>query len=220
MLLTILNLLKIKLPCSENFFHYQADFEKQMAAKSGTTGGERRTKKIASPTMLRSLSPTAGERRRDEENATAAGSSMLSSVAGDKVNLDKFKSRKDEKKRRAQQQEVATSLGAEPDSPSMTSSDFVRLANQKSAGGNGFASPSHILNPGVERSGHEEAKNEPIQFEGEMMRKAKENKLKKYWYCLLEKELYVYKHKDDENHKQMINLVGIFIKEEPDEALD
>lgn len=28
MLLTILNLLKIKLPCSENFFHYQADFEK------------------------------------------------------------------------------------------------------------------------------------------------------------------------------------------------
>jgi len=33
------------------------------------------------------------------------------------------------------------------------------------------------------------------------MRKAKENKLKKYWYCLLEKELYVYKRKDDENHK-------------------
>lgn len=220
MLLTILNLLKIKLPCSENFFHYQADFEKQMAEKHGSGGGERKTKKIASPTMLRSLSPTAGERRRDEgAEGGAAASSMLSNVAGDKVNLDKFKSRKDERKRRAQQ-EVETTLGDDPDSPSMRNSDFVRLANQKGAGGNGFASPSHILNPGVERAGHEESKKEPIQFEGEMMRKAKENKLKKYWYCLLEKELYVYKHKDDENHKQMINLVGIFIKEEPDEALD
>jgi len=182
-------------------------------------GGPRRTKKIASPTMLRSLSPTAGERRR-EDKGEPVGSSILSNVAGDKVNLDKFKSRKDERKRRAHNQEVATSLGEDPDSPSLQSSDFVRLSNQKGAGGNGFASPSHILNPGVERSGHEESKKEPIQFEGEMMRKAKENKLKKYWYCLLEKELYVYKHKDDENHKQMINLVGVFIKEEPEEALD
>ena len=33
------------------------------------------------------------------------------------------------------------------------------------------------------------------QFEGEMIRKAGENKLKKYWYCLLGKELYVYKNK-------------------------
>jgi hypothetical protein len=30
-----------------------------------------------------------------------------------------------------------------------------------------------------------------IQFEGEMIRKATETKLKKYWYCLLGKELYV-----------------------------
>lgn len=34
-----------------------------------------------------------------------------------------------------------------------------------------------------------------IQFEGEMIRKATETKLKKYWYCLLGKELYVYKNK-------------------------
>jgi len=34
------------------------------------------------------------------------------------------------------------------------------------------------------------------QFEGEMIRKATETKLKKYWYCLLGKELYVYKKKD------------------------
>jgi hypothetical protein len=37
--------------------------------------------------------------------------------------------------------------------------------------------------------------DESIQFEGEMIRKATETKLKKYWYCLLGKELYVYKNK-------------------------
>lgn len=36
-----------------------------------------------------------------------------------------------------------------------------------------------------------------IEFEGEMVRKATETKLKRYWYCLLGKELYVYKHKDE-----------------------
>lgn len=32
-----------------------------------------------------------------------------------------------------------------------------------------------------------------LTYEGEMVRKATETKLKKYWYCLLGKELYVYK---------------------------
>ena len=40
-----------------------------------------------------------------------------------------------------------------------------------------------------------ESTDECIQFEGEMIRKATETKLKKYWYCLLGKELYVYKNK-------------------------
>ena len=39
------------------------------------------------------------------------------------------------------------------------------------------------------------AEEDCIQFEGEMIRKATETKLKKYWYCLLGKELYVYKNK-------------------------
>lgn len=56
-----------------------------------------------------------------------------------------------------------------------------------------------------------------IQFEGEMIRKATETKLKKYWYCLLGKELYVYKNKQEEKHKGMHNLVGVFIKDEPEE---
>jgi len=53
-----------------------------------------------------------------------------------------------------------------------------------------------------------------------MIRKASETKLKKYWYCLLGKELYVYKTKNEEKHKGMHNLVGIFLKDEEDEHLD
>ena len=59
-----------------------------------------------------------------------------------------------------------------------------------------------------------------IQFEGEMIRKATETKLKKYWYCLLGKELYVYKNKQEEKHKGMHNLVGVFIKDEPEDQMD
>ena len=59
-----------------------------------------------------------------------------------------------------------------------------------------------------------------IQIEGEMIRKATETKLKKYWYCLLGKELYVYKNKREEKHKSMHSLVGVFIKDEAEEQLD
>ena len=55
------------------------------------------------------------------------------------------------------------------------------------------------------------------QIEGEMIRKATETKLKKYWYCLLGKELYVYKNKTEEKHKGMHNLIGVFLKDEPEE---
>lgn len=53
-----------------------------------------------------------------------------------------------------------------------------------------------------------------------MVRKATETKLKKYWYCLLGKELYVYKSQKEEKHKGMHNLVGVFIKDEVEEYLD
>jgi len=59
-----------------------------------------------------------------------------------------------------------------------------------------------------------------VQIEGEIIRKATETKLKKYWYVLLGKELYVYKHKNEEKHKGMHNLIGVFIKDEPEEYLD
>ena len=59
-----------------------------------------------------------------------------------------------------------------------------------------------------------------VSFEGEMLRKANETKLKKYWYCLLDKELYVYKQKTDEKHKSMHSLSGIFIKDDIEEFMD
>lgn len=59
-----------------------------------------------------------------------------------------------------------------------------------------------------------------VQMEGEMIRKATETKLKRYWYCLLGKELYVYRNKKEEKHKSMHSLVGIFVKDENEEQLD
>ena len=53
-----------------------------------------------------------------------------------------------------------------------------------------------------------------------MIRKANETKLKKYWYCLLGKELYVYKNKQDDKHKSMHSLTGIFLKDELEEYMD
>lgn len=53
-----------------------------------------------------------------------------------------------------------------------------------------------------------------------MIRKATETKLKRYWYALLGKELYVYKNQKEEKHKSMHSLVGVFIKDEVEEQLD
>ena len=58
------------------------------------------------------------------------------------------------------------------------------------------------------------------EYEGEMLRKTPEGKFKRYWFCLLSKELYCYRKKDDETHKNMHNLVGVFIKAEPLEVIN
>jgi hypothetical protein len=83
-------------------------------------------------------------------------------------------------------------------------------------------SPTNILEGGVGRieSFFNADDQNSVQIEGEMIRKATETKLKKYWYCLLGKELYVYKNKHEDKHKGMHNLIGVFIKDEPEEHLD
>lgn len=44
--------------------------------------------------------------------------------------------------------------------------------------------------------------------------------MKKYWFVLLGKELYSYKHQGDTKHKDMQSLVGVHIKNEMDEIID
>jgi hypothetical protein len=51
------------------------------------------------------------------------------------------------------------------------------------------------------------------------MRKVVDGKFKRYWFCLLGKELYCYKKENDIKHKGMHSLVGVYYKEEKPEEL-
>lgn len=62
--------------------------------------------------------------------------------------------------------------------------------------------------------------NELKQIEGEMFRKAPEGKLKRYWFCLLGKELYCYRKQDEDKHKGMHSLIGVYVLEEEEEKLE
>lgn len=142
------------------------------------------------------------------------------------IQLDKLK-----KNKKRQNAEVSTKIAEDPESP-LVSSDVVRLANKnpepkslllKNKPKNIFASPTTFLGgSGVEREIEDstEDSKSAVVYEGEMMRKAKENKLKKYWYKLFDKELRVYKRKEDETHKTMVNLISVFLRVDPDEPLD
>jgi serine/threonine protein kinase len=118
-----------------------------------------------------------------------------------------------------------------------SSSSMVRLPNRSKKGlaidprtgtanvGNdkdGFNSPSFFLrgasSPGL--GSHLNTNEEDLRYDGEMVRKATETKLKKYWYSLLGQELYVYKKKDDEKHRGMHNLNGCFIRDDVEEFID
>lgn len=245
MLVTVLSLLRDKLPCSEKFYQHQEDFRTKMEEDEETDikidlSKETKTKSIASPSILKSLSPLARTSSLNERGENKGAMSYLRKIAredssteetkgisDDQIQLDKFKSNK---KRKDGEANVADADGT--DSPTV-SADVVRLANknqepksllEQSKTKNIFASPTSFLSGTrtikVDSESEEDKDKEETKFEGEMMRKAKENKLKKYWYTLIEKELYVYKAKDDKKHKTMINLVGVFLKIEPDEPLD
>lgn len=68
-----------------------------------------------------------------------------------------------------------------------------------------------------------------VEYSGYLYLKTKENKIKRYWYNLLNKELYCmffinlilgYKNKEDPESKRMHSLAGTFIKEELEEIFD
>ena len=66
-----------------------------------------------------------------------------------------------------------------------------------------------------------DVKDKDSNFEGYLLRKVKgKDKLKKYWYSLLGNEMYVFDSKKEKQHKTMYNLVGVFVVEDPEEALE
>lgn len=99
-----------------------------------------------------------------------------------------------------------------------------------SSGGSkdGYSSPTDVLTADTDELQGQVFDNlkiqndqqEFVQLEGELFRKTPEGKLKRYWYCLLGKELYCYKKKDDERHKDMHSLVGVFVRSDKEESLD
>ena len=244
MLVTVLSLLKDKLPCSETFYTLQKEFEEKSTKLTKDDGSKGEVKKkqktIASPRILKTLSPlarmaTGGETEENKEahsylRKLARGEPAVAAdskgIEEKDIQLDKLK-----KNKKRQNAEISTKITEDPESP-LVSSDVVRLANKnpepkslllKNKPKNIFASPTTFLGgSGVEREIEEltEDSKSAVVFEGEMMRKAKENKLKKYWYKLFDKELRVYKHKDDENHKTMVNLISVFLRVDPEEPLD
>lgn len=244
MLVTVLTLLRDKLPCSENFYHHQEEFEKQLSQSSEGLRKKKKdltidTKSIPSPTVLKSLSPLARNSTLKEGGGNSSAISQLQKlikqesmkedskgINEEDIDLDKFK----HNKKRLDSQATLESVD-NIESPEMKG-EMVRLANKnpepksllsKGSVKNIFASPTAFLGgSGAIKVDAESPDNtkEPIQFQGEMMRKARENKLKKYWYALQEKELYVFKNKGDEKHKTMINLIGVFLRIDPEEPLD
>ena len=48
----------------------------------------------------------------------------------------------------------------------------------------------------------------------------KEGQYRKYWYVLLGKELYSYKNRGEQKHKDMQSLAGVFIKSEIEEMME
>lgn len=233
MLVTVLKILKDKLPCTENFYRYQRNYQNK-TGDQGTTDGK--GKIIASPKIFEKLSPL------HEFHTGSHGGDEESKLTYNDVQLEKFK----QKKKKGEESKIIDDI---LDSPSMHAG-VIRLANQKKQESSllqgatnekktdqdVFASPTSLLKGSAERQtycvkcgketslGDEKCDNckekKSIHFEGEMMRKVKENKLKQYWYHLLEKELYYFKNKDDDKQKGMLNLVGVFLKEEPEEILE
>jgi Ca2+-binding EF-hand superfamily protein/RIO-like serine/threonine protein kinase len=240
MLVTVLQLLRDKLPCSETFYKYQREFEAKNENKSTKTGGTKKTKTIASPRILKSLSPLARDANGGDFGDSNESMSFLRKLAkgeqateGDAKGIDEKDIQLDKigKNKKRQNAELSVKELNDPESPG-ANNEVVRLSNanpepksllEKSKPKNIFASPTSFLGgSGAEREELETSSgtSDKVQYEGEMMRKAKENKLKKYWHKLYDKELRIYKHKDDKDHKTMVNLISVFIRIEPEEKLD
>jgi hypothetical protein len=205
--------------------------------KKKTLKIDTKQKSIPSPNVLKSLSPLAKKASMSDIHSYS-GKSQLEQLASqgkgetakgikeEDIDINKFTSKK------KKTDDEVSKEDTEKRSPELKA-EVVRLSNQnqepksllsKDVPQNLFASPTTFLSGSGTVRGDSDSSSqstkEPVKFQGEMMRKARENKLKKYWYELAEKELYAFKDKDTDKHKTMINLVGVFLQSEPEEALD
>ena len=134
----------------------------------------------------------------------------------DQMDVSKFDSKnkiQDEKAKRKQEIDQLKKIGMDAEMKEEMNAEAVRGSNKitkmtidpitgtAKQGGketDGFASPTSFLMGGKSppmSNFMAAGEVDCVQFEGEMIRKASETKLKKYWYCLLGKELYVYKNR-------------------------
>ena len=263
MFLSVLILLQNSLPCTENFYRYQKNFEKYISPEAAAEGEQAsgepngKVKTIASPRMM-SNSPLASLAKQHGINfAPQSQNNMLKHAltrpkeggeegaaqaeAADgnngEVDVAKFNTAKaDQAAKKARQLEVEKLIEEGKDVVNEEDAAALRLPNAiKKAQGMKLStdpnaptqqmvmSPTSFLTgqPASPRlASFQTNDSQSVQIEGEMIRKASDTKLKKYWYCLLGKELYVYKNKNEERHKSMHSLVGVFLKDEGEEQFN
>ena len=249
MFLSIIILLQSSLPCTENFQRYQKNFEKYMGGddkKEGDGAEDGKTKTIASPRLMGNLSPIASLAKNHGINFQPPSQSTLLQYAANKKSGEEekfdseavgaFKTAKQDKAERAARKEELAKLVSEG-KDTIQEDNAVRLPNAVNrpkaltlSTNPDLPTQQMVMSPTAFLTGqpasprlHSFATNEKPnspQIEGEIIRKATDTKYKRYWYCLLGKELYVYKTKKEEKHKSMHSLVGVFIKDEVEEQLD
>lgn len=226
MFLSLMVLIQSCLPCSENFYRYKHNYEKIKSTQEGEDEEQikpiEQKKSIASPRYMNvpfDFSQQSHQFPEGEEfQASEPNSDFISKMnSKNQDHKDKEVNQKELQEIKKKEQE-----GLPPGSPGQF--QVVRQTNTitKTTGGPGggsisetISSPTHFLSGARGQSADffTQTSQQKEQLEGEMVRMASENKFKIYWYCLLGKELYVYKNKNEEKHKGMHNLVGVFIEE-------
>ena len=76
-----------------------------------------------------------------------------------------------------------------------------------------FEDPSKIATQTTEVSSSDDDSNNKKTIQGYLY-KIQDNKIKKIYFKLICRDMYYYKSKEDEKHKGMHNLSGVFVKEE------
>ncbi len=107
---------------------------------------------------------------------------------------------------------------------------FLRDTAKEAEGGMTYCECGNSCEPGNTMCAVCMKAKETSEYSGYLYLKTKSTKLKRYWYILLNKELYCtervkhacvgYKNKEDTQHKEMQSLVGTFIKDELEDIFD